>query len=182
MNVIEREFAKLPDRSKRQTQAVWDKWQAGDITTDELHDQVVSVIVAANHVARSKAEVLAGRLLQQSGIDATPTGKRPPGRGPDTEAHRIVDAVGTMLADLDTDSDVAGRLVRLAGAEPTQAAQDQMRYSYEQHGADGWKRDVNAGACDLCQSWAEGDPIFPADVEMLHHANCRCAPIPATGD
>lgn len=156
-------------------------WRAGDITTDGLREALAMVLLIANAYARTAGDLMAaaGTGLLAGVSEPRPLGQAPH-VDPDTEVNRLSAAAATLIAALDEpDADLSGQLQRIGQAEPAQALREQMRVTYAGRGVTGWYRGLNAGACELCQSWAGGG-TFPTTVEMLHHPGCGCVPIPTT--
>lgn len=175
---LEDVMPKITSRCRRQVKAAFTRWQDGKLSTSELQQLLVSLLAGANEQGRMAAEALATILLQRAGIATDIGGLRH--IAATGEGDRLDKAVATVLADLDTDSDVAARLARMAGSEPAQAGQDYLVLAYQDADADGWQRQLEADACDLCRDWAAGDPVFPMGTTMLHHPGCQCTPIPTT--
>lgn len=161
-------------------------WQAGHFTTDDLAARIVSVIAAANNGVRDAADSLGSEYLRHNTSgDVTPAGVHYV--TVDDEIPRLTKAAQTLVQQLDTGDDgLAMQLERIAHNEPADAAQQQLLHTYSGHGVNGYRRHLNADACELCQ-WlvkAHLDPegigfIYPANKPMHRHTGCRCTPVPA---
>lgn len=142
---------------------LWQRWQDGDL---EL-DQFVALAVALLGVSRARAVALAdlgaaADMTRATGAVVATLGLRPPPLG----------AVRPVLAVLDSReaAEVEGR------ARTLTAGQDAHHEALEQHGAQGWTRVLNSGACELCQDLA-GD-VLPISATPYHHKGCGCSTRP----
>lgn len=106
------------------------------------------------------------------------TGQPAPARGvlPADESDRLLQAAQTALENRDT---ALERVERLARSEPLDTAQTTVTNALDgitrtRGGHLGWTRQLNAGACEVCQRWARGSRVWPADHFMPRHPNCAC--------
>lgn len=95
---------------------------------------------------------------------------------------RLEKALTTTLERAD-DTDPAGRLRRLARAETADAGHTAYRREFDAHdAATGWRRGLNADACQLCQWWARDGRTWPKDHAMPRHKGCTCVEVPMIGE
>lgn len=159
-------------------------WQSGAITTDSFGDLIVTAVAMNNAAARQGADVLATYFtMTVAGEVLAPVG---PAVTPAADMARLSKAAATIVKVLDTADDIAMQLDRLGRNEPAAAAQGQALHTYAGHDVKGYRRHLNAGACELCE-WlvkAHLDPegigyIYPTNKPMHRHTGCRCTPVPA---
>lgn len=72
----------------------------------------------------------------------------------------------------------AAAVAVLGRSETLAAAQEATSDGLIVHGVEGWTRDLNEGACELCRDLA-GD-VLPASARMYHHKGCGCTQRPVT--
>lgn len=118
----------------------------------------------AEHFTSRQLEALTGRPVPATGIL------------PIDESDRLLKAAKTALTDRDT---ALERVERLARSEPLATAQTSVTEALSgqkvgRGGYIGWTRQLNAGACEMCQRWARADRVWPADHRMPRHPNCAC--------
>ncbi|GAA1100927.1 hypothetical protein [Tsukamurella spumae] len=164
--------------------AAYEHWQSGTLTTAEFEDVFVHLVGTANAYARGGADWLGSAYLAE-GAPVTPNGSTPVTVA--AETARLAESAATVAKLLDSADDLRAQLDRIGRNEPTDAAQQQLVHTYRGHGAVGYRRRLNAGACELCV-WLQKkhlDPegigyIYPSDKPMHRHTGCRCTPVPAT--
>jgi hypothetical protein len=151
--------------------------------------------VAASLVARFnvRAVALADAALATL-LDALPLGLA----RPDDDEERLVGSFTTLLERIDAaplEHDTQARVERIARAEPLHAAQLAFSEAVELHASGatvtverpeparaptepvrivGWRRKLNADACELCRWWSRGGQLFPPDRRMPTHVSCLC--------
>lgn len=165
--------------------AAYNLWQSGTITADSFRELIVTAVATNNAAARQGADVLATYFtMTAAGEVLAPVG---PAVTPEADMARLSKAAATIVRVLDTADDIAMQLDRLGRNEPAAAAQGQALHTYAGHDVKGYRRHLNAGACELCE-WlvkAHLDPegigyIYPTNKPMHRHTGCRCTPVPAT--
>lgn len=175
-----------------------------DLLADQIEVPTVVLLIAArinraNASAVSLADVwLAVQIEEQTGVPTPTTGVTPT-----DDSERLVKAVNTVLRDtqpiapandaqsaqeqLAASNDgqpatvepdaVQNRLERLARCEPLESAQ---RATYEamqaQPMVQGWVRQMDADACQLCQWWWREGRVWPREHPMPRHKGCTCVP------
>lgn len=157
-----------------------EQWQAGTLTTAEFEQVFIQMVGTMNAYARTGADWLGSVYLA-----STPKGTTLVTVA--SETARLADAAATLVALLDAADDLKTQLDRIGRNEPTEAAQQQLVHTYNVHEVPGYRRRLNAGACELCV-WLQKkhlDPegigyIYPTDKPMHRHTGCRCTPVPAT--
>lgn len=152
---------------------------------EELARVMEDMVVASRAGASVDGEALARRSLEELGITYDPRDLRIRERGTTAireaaeraarERDRIAQAVATVL-ETDDPEQLAMRLGRLALAESISAARETnsgiMRRT---RNVKGWTRQLDSDPCQLCQWWARGGRIWPADHTMPTHPGCACA-------
>lgn len=94
---------------------------------------------------------------------------------------RIRTAVTTILDDLDVEDDesvehMITRMERLARAEAIESAQAGYgKGMARSKKVEGWIRDLESNACELCQWWSRDGRVWPANHVMPTHPGCACA-------
>ncbi|WP_367582286.1 hypothetical protein [Tsukamurella tyrosinosolvens] len=160
--------------------AAYEQWQAGVLTTAEFEQVFIQMVATMNAYARTGADWLGSTYLS-----STPKGSTLVTVAGETA--RLAEAAASVAKLLDTADDLTVQLDRIGRNEPTEAAQQQLVHTYSGHGVRGYRRRLNAGACELCV-WLQKkhlDPegigfIYPSSRPMHRHTGCRCTPVPAT--
>lgn len=145
--------------------------------TQAMASELLGVVVAT----ASAQGVAAAELVAAAWTDSLVTGAAAVPRAAVAvrlDDSRLAGAVGQIF-DGDEDK-VLARVLRLAESEPVQAAQQAMGAAIKSNGAEGWRRGLNEGACQLCEWWERDGEIWPADHEMPTHTGCTCIQIPTT--
>ncbi len=152
----------LAQRAADRLAVLWDRWEARELTREEFIASAVAVLGVSRARAVALADLgAAADMTQATGAVVAPLGLAPPA------------VVGTaVLADLDSRgaAEVEGR------AQTLTAAQDAHHEALQTHGAQGWVRVLNAGACVLCRDLA-GD-VLPISATPYHHKGCGCSTRP----
>lgn len=145
-----------------------------NITRADKALRLATLLQRSNATARTLADAWTSRQVE--GV----TGKPAPARGllPADDSDRLLKAVRTALEDRDT---ALERVERLGRSEPLQTAQTAVTEALTgrpggRGGYLGWVRQLNAGACEVCQRWERGGRVWPADHYMPRHPNCACVP------
>lgn len=154
--------------------AVYEAWQEGRLTEDQFVQLAAAYVAQGNSRAVALADLAFATALTVELGAVQPT----VGVVASDERDRLREGLLTLVAAAAT-VDITARLIRFAKAEATAAAQaawsDAIGHSDY---VEGWQRQLDADACELCQSWATGDRVFPKEVQMLHHPGCQCTPKP----
>lgn len=169
-------LAELAASTDRRVMALYDSYEAGRITAEEFIDLAEQVLDAgserATAVADNAAAVAAGAAL---GRVLLPLGSLRPSVA---ELAREVDAqdpVGrplrTLLEDRSAISVEAQDRVKVTG-------QAVFKKALAKHGVKKWRRVLDGGACELCQSLAKAE--LPIAARMYRHRNCGCTTQPIT--
>lgn len=167
---------RLTDDVQVKVLTAYESWQAGALTQDQFVELTAALIARANTRAVALADLaLATTLSVELGQVRPTVGVQAP-----DDVERLRDAVTTLVVAAAA-VDVTARLGRLATAEPAAAAQIAWIDGMGQwDDVEGWMRQLDADACELCQSWAADDVVFPTTTKMLHHPGCQCTPKPMT--
>lgn len=141
------------------------------------------MLVQSNAAAGLDGAALAGRQMEELGIQVAPDYFRPL-----TERSARNDAIQRAVADrarfdtavttiLDGDDEaVAMRLGRLAWSESIDSARAvSSEYMRGTEQVDGWTRQLDSDPCELCTWWHRAGRIWPADHSMPTHKGCACA-------
>ncbi|QVI29935.1 hypothetical protein MN2019_11950 [Mycolicibacterium neoaurum] len=145
-----------------------------NITSADKAVRLAALLQRSNATARTLADAWTSRQVE------TITGQPAPARGllPADDSDRLLKAAKTALEDRDTALD---RVERLGRSEPLQTAQTSVTEALTGRPAGrggylGWVRQLNAGACEVCQRWERNGRVWPADHYMPRHPNCACIP------
>src|SRR5699024_3454150 len=101
--------------------------------------------------------------------------------GHHVDQSRLRKSVETILADLDMDdiesvAQLITRMERLARAEAIEAAQSgNGKAMARSKKVQGWKRGLEADACELSTWWWREGGIWPKDHTMTTHHGCACS-------
>lgn len=161
--------------------AAYAAYQAGDITLDALTELAALDIVAG----MEHGQVIALQDYVVAHYDAL--GVAPAGPlgaelgGAIAERDRLAGATLNIVSE--PIEEAAGeppmRLERLARAEVYNATQEQYADTIAaEPAARGWRRGLNAEACQLCQWWSRDGRVWPAEHRLPTHTGCRCTQIP----
>lgn len=143
---------------------------SGEIAREDF----LLLAVAQLDISKSRAVALADLALAVDltalrGAAVLPIGLPPP---PTTPAATVADVLDGEPYRLDA----AAAVAVLGRAESLAAAQDAYGAGMQQQGVSAWTRQLNGGACKLCQDLA-GD-VLPASAPMYHHRGCGCSQRP----
>lgn len=140
-------------------------YQAGQMTAPDLSRAVAASI----YVGKAMASHIADKA-----ISAT-AGLPPLGLLPGSQhMARLEIAAQTALAD---DESAPERLTNLAESEVLTSHQKTLRAAIEGHGFSGYREDVAADACEVCQPYADAEHDSSEGWEP-HHPRCRCELVP----
>lgn len=174
---FERVLGNLSAGSSKGAAQVMAQLARGQIT-QAMASELLGVIVAtANAQGVAAAELVAGEWTDTlvTGIKRAPLDKSLLSRLDD---KRLNEAINKIFGG--DDETMLARVLRLAESEPVQAAQQAMGAAIRSNGAEGWRRGLNEGACQLCEWWERDGEIWPADHDMPTHNGCMCIQIPTT--
>lgn len=149
------------------------------------------VVVAATLVARYNVRAVAlADLAFASLVRSLPLGL---GR-PDDDQERLLGSFTTLVDRIAEDPpEIAeAKVTRIASAEPLRAGQLAYSEALQVHasaapvtpieidqkperGIIGWRRVLNADACELCRWWYRGGYVYPPERLMRTHISCQCA-------
>lgn len=168
-----------------------DKFQTALETLAEDTATAARRIANRRNITRADKVVRIAALLQRSNATATAladawtsrqledlTGRATPAKGiaATDDSERLLKSAKTALEDRGT---ALERVERLARSEPLQTAQSSVTEAMTGRKAGrggylGWVRQLNAGACEVCQRWERGGRVWPADHYMPRHPSCAC--------
>lgn len=145
-----------------------------NITKADKAIRLAGLLNRSNAAATALADTFTSRQVEDI------TGRPVPARGllPTDDSDRLLKAAKSALEDRDT---ALERVERLGRSEPLQTAQTSVTEALTGRPAGrggylGWVRQVNAGACQVCQRWERNGRVWPADHYMPRHPNCACVP------
>lgn len=165
-------------------QKLWAAYSRGVIDLVTFQTGMAAVVTAANATGGAVGTLaLAANLSSMTGLVVAPEPVSAP-------AHllnpgRVEKATQTILGG---SGDPEMRLTRIASTEPIEAAQGAMGAGIARSKLlQGWERDLEVDACQLCTWWARlddvGSPrIWPKEHAMPTHKGCRCTQRPVLTD
>lgn len=151
-------------------------YAAGHIAAAEVAALIAAVINTGNAAASTLADAYVSAHIEHMAGVPTPAIGVPPA----DDTARLVSVVDGILADRDDDQDTAAmRIKRLAHSEPLQAAQEStIKAIAAQPEVIGWRRQMDADPCELCQWWWAGGRIYKPTTVFRQHPGCNCQPQP----
>lgn len=167
-------LAAVTDRIGERAAAIWRAVERGELAAETAAD----LVAIWTELGATQAEALA--LAEYAGamteLGLAPTAPTVPASSP-APGH-LETAAQTAI----TDPDTAGmRLARLAVSETAAAFQ---RATGELLAADsritGYRRGLNAGACELCLWLYKDGYVYPTGQPMHRHTGCQCVQEPTT--
>lgn len=157
---------------------LWARHAMGALTLEEFTDLAVILVTAANGQAVALARLsVAAYITAQTGVPLPVVTEEPPPYRTDPErVHKSLRTIVTGSAAV-----VAGRLSRLAHAEPVDAGAETYAavVAGQGHGITGSTRQLESDACDLCKWWASESHKFPPTAKMPRHNGCACVQLPS---
>lgn len=168
-------MSKLGANTARDVLALFDRHKAGALSRREFIDSAALLILRANAQGVALAELSLSALLEAVGAPL-PMPDELVDAGHWLEEDRLMQAVA---ASLSIDEQAETRLERLARSEPVEATQRAFGRSMDRSEAvEGWTRDLEGGACQLCTWWWREGEIWPTSHTMPTHKGCECSQRP----
>lgn len=165
------QLAALADLTDRQVQALYTRFQAGEITAEQFIVLASAVVAQGESRAVSMADVaLATTLSYQLGHVVAPVGLLPEV----APEQRVTGLVREALDDVDPPAKLTVNVRSIV----LETAQRNYGTAMKRQGVKKWTRKLNAGACEVCQDLA-GDEL-PAHADMWTHKGCSCTQNPIT--
>ena len=161
-------LAGLSDEVAQQVWRLWERAVAGELTRDMALDLSETLV----QLGRAQAEQLARLVYELERSDALGASAQAVKVPAETIPDRLRDALVKATAELEL---APMRASRLAGGETGRAFQrwtDRALQSDDM--ARGYIRELNAGACELCQWLYKDGHIYPAGQSMHQHKGCQC--------
>lgn len=163
-------LGRLAQRVADQLTALHTRYEDGDLTRAEFVTVASSLLDGASARAVALADVaLAAEVSRLRRTVAVPLGLAPPAPTPEATVTDTLDSP-------QYEQDAAGAIAVLGSAVTLAAAQDATQTGMSEHGMRFWKRDPNAGACEVCEDLADG--LVSVDQVMWTHKGCGCAQRP----
>ena len=162
----------LSEGTARVVEQLWAAVESGQITRTDFPAIAADLIGIARIRGAAAAETaFRGYLEAATGVPvAVSTGASLADR------DRLVKAIDVVLA---SELDTAMQLIRLATNEPLDAAATAYGDALGRSRlVSGWRRGVEAGACQLCVWWAREGRVFARSHRMPRHTGCACHQIP----
>ncbi|WP_199255617.1 hypothetical protein [Mycolicibacterium mengxianglii] len=143
-----------------------------NITKADKVIRLAALFNRANATATALGDVFTSRQLEELTGHPTPTKGIPA----TDDSARLLKSATTALEDREA---ALERVERLARSEPLQSAQRAATEAMSNHfgkrgGYIGWTRQLNTGACEVCQRWERDGRVWPPDHRMPQHPNCAC--------
>lgn len=165
-------LAQLSERAGKSAVDLWAREARSNISERKL---LLARRIAANNGYAFNQGVIALQVEAfratgiESGLQAQPLARH------STDIHRIWLGLETIVAT----GDVTDRILQLARSESLQAGQDGYGKALAADSRTiGWSRALEADPCSLCEEWYEGGRVFPKDMPMAWHVNCKCGKTP----
>lgn len=99
-----------------------------------------------------------------------------------TDMARLEQAVSTILQSRKPETNDS-RIERLGRAEVVETGQASMYDALQTtEGVEGWRRDLEPGACEMCQWWEREGRVWPKDHPMPKHKGCECTQEPIVAE
>lgn len=155
--------------------ALYELVERGDLTLPEFRELAAVILAAANARGVTLAELsLYAFLAQAIGTPAPAVGVPPTPH--QIDADRLTRALVTIT---ESELDTRMQLDRLARSEPVEASQRAYGEAMDRSPrVSGWVRNLESGACQLCQWWSRDGRVWPTDHRMPTHKGCHCTPTP----
>ena len=179
MSTYQDTVQKLGKNTATILEQLWESVQRGDLPQADFAQMAAQVVYLANEQGRAAAQAaLNGYVEIATGIPSVPVAQT--ATVTTGELARLEKAIGTILA---ADQDTLMQLARLGNSEPLESAARSFSDGIKAHGkVKGWIRQLEPGACELCQ-WLYADGrIWPADYPIQTHKGCVCNPLPTFAD
>lgn len=158
--------------------ALWGRHESGELTLDEFFEVAALLVVTANGQSLEVARLSVAAFIAAETGDPIPEAvpvELEPWR---TDPERVKRALATIAAG----GAVAGRLSRLAHAEPLDAAAKVWElFIRADKRVTGWRRQLDSDPCELCQWWAAESHKFSPTAHMPRHKGCACVQVPTIG-
>lgn len=99
-----------------------------------------------------------------------------------TDMARLEQAVSTILQSRKPETN-GSRIERLGRAEVVETGQASMYDALQTtEGVEGWRRDLEPGACEMCSWWERGGRVWPKAHPMPRHKGCECTQEPIVAE
>lgn len=148
---------------------------------------LLDMLVQSVEAARIDGIAMAGRNLEELGIEVAPGYLRPTSQaGWQAERNAAVQRIGKTRQRFDkaletilaggVDGDALMRLERLALSETVEAARGTLAETMRgTELMEGWVRELDSDPCELCRWWWRDGRVWPADHAIPVHKGCCCA-------
>jgi hypothetical protein len=166
-------MAKFAQQVEDSLVAVHNRLDAGQIGMEEFIALATALLIRAKAKGVNLADMaVAGELSVLRGMAVPALGLRVPDGIEAAAAKAVEDTVSSDQYK----ANAAAAVAVLGRAQALESVQDAYGQALRQQGVQAWTRVLNAGACELCQSLADG--VLPASVDMYHHKGCGCSQKP----
>lgn len=168
-------LVKLGDTTEEKVLAVYRLFDAGDLSRFDAIALMSTLIGKAQATAIVLAESSLAAELILSTAEAVPVVATAV-RG---DVVAVRQAVITTLGTAATTPDIEGRIARMARGITYRAAADAYSDGVKKSPrTEGWIRDLEPDACQMCTWWWREGRVWPKDHPMPTHPGCTCAPKP----
>lgn len=166
-------------RTERTLVGLYARVTSGDISKGVFRSLAATVVEGANVGSWMLADVsLAAWMTAQTGRATPALGIAPGGE----ETDRILAGLDTLMQGLDdakTERDAL--LARYGRSEPARAFQRAyVAAMQERPEVAGYRRVLNAEACELCRWRYRGGKVFSVGTPFAQHPGCGCYPEPVS--
>ena len=158
--------------SQNKAEALLTMWEQGQLTDDQFIEALAYLVDNSRaRGAHGGLTVLRDYLeteLQQPVVLNV--------QFPESSIDGLPKAVQTIL---NSDQETRMQVLRLVSGETLSAAHSAYESTLKQEPrVKGWKRGLEADACELCQWWSRDGKVWPKDHHMPTHTGCKCHQVP----
>jgi hypothetical protein len=166
----------LSTDSRVKAVATLEAYVGGKITGDQFIQLLAAIVATANNRAVALADLAFATALTVKVGAVVPTMGL---AAPVMQQDRLRKGAATLLGFADSGIDATERVGRFAFAEPLKMAQDAWANAVKSSGrVSGWRRNISANACQLCQWWSRDGRVWSDSVAFQTHKGCTCTPDP----
>ncbi|PQZ85595.1 hypothetical protein CQ018_19650 [Arthrobacter sp. MYb227] len=168
-------LVKLGDTTVEKVLRIYDLMQAGELTYLEAVGLMSTLIGTSQAKAVALAETsLAAELTlgTRTAVGVISTGVTP-------DMKKLRGGVRVVLATVNSTPDPEGRIGRMARNLTYAAGADAYSEGVKRSPlVEGWERNLEPDACQMCVWWWRDGRAWPKDHVMPSHKGCTCTPKP----
>lgn len=166
----------LTSGAERRLVTLFERFRAGEFSAEEFEARAIALVGISRARAVGLADVGLAAAVEVEFRSPTPVlGLSLPA----DDAARLAKGVGTLLAADGDPEDLIPRIARYGRSEPAEALQTAYVNGMRLRKIPGYRRGLNAGACQLCVWLRKEGHVYDADKNFHRHTGCTCYPIPA---